>query len=230
MSYLQLGTVRLELITHVESFEGALGYAYASHDIIEGKSHLQWTGDQLETRSLSCMLHMRWCDPLEEYQKLKQAAEGHQALRLFFANGTYEGHYVVEELQKTLTQTDAQGNIYLMQLRVQLKEYVEARRKATGTGGGGWFDDSGFWNRAKPWEMPGIEGGILSTENIQTIGRVTGEVIAAVQNPMAFAREVAGNFAGSMAGLAVAEFGPVGASFAGAYNAMARQKVQEVLR
>ena len=80
MSYLQLGTVRLDLITWVNGFEAGYRYAYASHDIIEGKSHLQWTGDELETRTMVAQLHMRYCDPKAEFEKLKRAAERHQAI------------------------------------------------------------------------------------------------------------------------------------------------------
>ncbi|AAU91014.1 MULTISPECIES: phage tail protein [Methylococcus] len=125
MSYLQLGNVQLDLITWLGGFEAGYGYAYASHDIIEGKSHLQWTGDQLETRALSAQLHARFCDPRAEFEKLKTAASRHNALAMFFANGTYEGRFVIEELQRTLERTDRFGNVYLMQVRIQLKEWAE---------------------------------------------------------------------------------------------------------
>lgn len=135
--------MRLDLITHVEGFAGQAGYAYAEHAIIEGKSRLQWTGDELQTRTLSCQLHARYCDPQAEYRKLTAAAERHQALKLFFAAGIFEGDYVITAIQRVVEHTDPRGRPYALTLEISLKEYVAPRvgagprRRLLGRTGGG---------------------------------------------------------------------------------------------
>lgn len=178
-TYLQLGTVRLDLITHVEGFAGQAGYAYAEHAIIEGKSRLQWTGDELQTRTLSCQLHARYCDPQAEYRKLTAAAERHQALKLFFAAGIFEGDYVITAIQRVVEHTDPRGRPYALTLEITLKEYV-APRVIAGSGGN-------FW---------GGLGAALAGNN--PAGQLLGTALAIAADPVAFAEAAARDIGGAL--------------------------------
>ncbi|MBK8638020.1 MAG: phage tail protein [Chromatiaceae bacterium] len=178
-TYLQLGTVRLDLITHVEGFAGQAGYAYAEHAIIEGKSRLQWTGDELQTRTLSCQLHARYCDPQAEYRKLTAAAERHQALKLFFAAGIFEGDYVITAIQRVVEHTDPRGRPYALTLEITLKEYV-APRLVGGSGGD-------FWG--------GLGAALLGNN---PAGQLLGTALAIAQDPAAFAQAAAQAIGGAL--------------------------------
>lgn len=201
-TYLQLGTVRLDLITHVEAFAGQAGYAYAEHAIIEGKSRLQWTGDELQSRSLSCQLHARYCDPQAEYRKLTAAAERHEALQLFFAAGIFEGTYVITNISRVVEHTDPRGRPYALTLDISLKEYV-APRVIAGSGGN-------FWG--------GLGAALLGNN---PVGQLVGTALAIAADPVAFAEAAARDIGGALldeaealglglAGEVAEHFGPLG--------------------
>jgi phage protein U len=131
-TYILLGSVRLDLITHLEGFSGDAKFQYAEHAIIERKEHLQWVGDNLETRNLACDLHSRFCDPQTEYEILLAAAKRHQALPLLWASGIYEGEYVIRGIQRVVLHTHPDGRPHWMRLDLELQEHVTAASAAGG--------------------------------------------------------------------------------------------------
>lgn len=206
-AYIQLGTVRLDLLAYLEGFKGTATYAYAEHQIIDGKPHLQWTGDGLKTRTLTAQLHASFCDPHAQYQTLTAAAERHEALKLFFVSGIFEGDYVITQIQRTLLQTDPLGQPYAMTLELELQECVVPRDAP----------DSGL--------LASI-GAALGMPPEQVVGTA----LAIASDPVGFAKATVANFAGALGGQVLDQFGPLGPAVNNAYSLIARQKVDSLLR
>jgi len=207
-TYIQLGTVRLDLPTYLAGFSGRATYAYSEHQIIEGKSHLQWTGDGLQTRSLTANLHASFCDPQREYQKLTAAAKRHEALKLFFVRGIFEGDYVITSIERTLTQTDALGVPYAMTLQIELQECVVPRESGPAAG------------------ILGTIGKALGMPPEQVVGTA----LAIASDPEGFAKATVKNYVGDTVSAVAERFGPLGPVVEKVYSVMARQKVDELLR
>jgi len=208
-AYIQLGSVRLDLLGWLDGFSGQADYAYAEHAIIDGKPHTQWTGEGLQKRSLTASLHARFCDPQAEYQKLTAAAQRHEALKLFFVRGIFEGDYVITAIERTLTQTDPLGVPYAMTLKVELQECVVPPQAAAG----GLLGQIG-----KALGMPPEQ--------------VVGTALAIVSDPAGFAKVAAKNFVlgDTGAGQLLDKLGPLGPAVNNAWSIVVRQKVDQVLR
>jgi phage protein U len=203
-AYLQLGSVRLDLIAHVEGFEGENRYSYAEHEIIEGKNHLQWVGDELMTRTLDCQLHARFCDPHAEYLKLKAAAERHRAMLLYFACGIIEGMYVIRSIQRTLQHTDKLGKPYALTLRIDLEEYVLPQGPNQPTG---WLGELGQWLGL---DNPG--------EQLVGIG------LELASDPEGFLKVAGKNILGDVADVGLDLLGPLGPVANNIYSLAVRQQ------
>ena len=219
--YLQLGPVPLQLITWLEGFAAQYGWGYAQHDIIENKAHLQWVGDDLERRSLHVRLHSMYCIPMLEFYKLKWAADRHCAYLLIWSNGQIEGWFVIENMQRTLIQTDALGNVICMELHIELKEYFWQPEVSTGDGistnPGAGIDIGGVFGSgasgggmiataATPFSAPGVANGItgILSDVGGAIVNVADTVVTAASSAVSAAATLASNAVSTVASAAQA--------------------------
>lgn len=218
--YLQLGPVPLQLITWLEGFAAQYGWGYAQHDIIENKAHLQWVGDDLETRSLHVRLHSMYCIPMLEFYKLKWAADMHCAYLLIWSNGQIEGWFVIQNMQRTLIQTDALGNVICMELHIELKEYFWQPEVSTGDGistnpgagiDGGVFGSGSsvggmIATAATPFTAPGVANGItgILSDVGGAIVDVADTVVTAASSAVSAAATLASNAVATVASAAQA--------------------------
>ncbi|MGA1114127.1 MAG: phage tail protein, partial [Aquiluna sp.] len=83
---------------------------------------LQFTGWKLETLSLGFRWSVGWCDPDEQLQRLWDAQDKHQPMRLVLGSGTWKRKWVIEEVSDSLVQTDPAGNTLSIEARVKLKD------------------------------------------------------------------------------------------------------------
>lgn len=125
MTRAALGPITFDLLNSFSEFSKKNSYKYAEHSVIDGKPKLQYMGANLTTLNLTFHFHKGFCDPSVEHLKLIGAAEAHTPLPLIFGGGAYHGLYVIEDLSTDLKQTDEDGNVIDMQVKVTLKEWDE---------------------------------------------------------------------------------------------------------
>lgn len=122
--YAQLGNVQFELLP-IEALDETFAWAYAEHQVIEGKPRLQFIAFNLDELSISVRWHFTFCDPEKEFATLKAEADLHQALPFIFANGKNLGRYVIYEIAKTLLSTADNGRPLCIEAKLKLKEFVD---------------------------------------------------------------------------------------------------------
>jgi len=126
--FAQLGNIKFNLITYFNGLEIGNKYDFTEHQVIEGKSKLQYTGEALESNQIRLNFHSSFCDPREELKKLKELAKKHQAVPFMFGNGEQKGKHVIEEINGITNQTDKLGNLISIEVYIRLKEYYEDKK------------------------------------------------------------------------------------------------------
>lgn len=130
--YAILGDLLFRVLVGWEDFEASRSVSYPEHAVIEGKPKLQYTGDGLETLTLSLRVHISYCDPDFSISHLRKRMDAHKAMPLILANGYYRGRYVITDLVEILRHTDHLGNTLLADLRLTLKEWAGTDSQETG--------------------------------------------------------------------------------------------------
>jgi phage protein U len=128
--FAQLGSVQFNVFP-IDGFEERFAYAFAEHQVIEGKPRLQFIGDNLDETTIGLRWHVNFCDPLASWNQLKAEADKHQALNLVFGDGSNLGRRVITELCKTLVSTADNGRPICIEARATLREYFDDQPLAT---------------------------------------------------------------------------------------------------
>lgn len=123
--YAQLGDIRFDLITYFDGLDASKKFDYAEHAIIEGKPHLQFIGEALETLKIKLNFHSSFCNPEIELKRLKDAVSMHEPLPFVFGNGVYKGNYIIEEINENIQHTFKDGTLMAIDVEVSLKEWVK---------------------------------------------------------------------------------------------------------
>ena len=133
--YAQLGNIVFE--NRKGQYNGFFGFndfsestsvSYAEHKPLEGKPLLQATGLNLDELSLSMRLHVSFCNPTEELDKLKTCMDTFEVLPLLMGNGKKAGNFVITNLSSSVENADPEGNILSYLVSCTLKEYVTPDR------------------------------------------------------------------------------------------------------
>lgn len=122
--YAQLGNIQFELLP-IETLDETFAWAYAEHQVIEGKPRLQFIAVNLDELSISVRWHFTFCDPDKEFATLKAEANLRQALPFIFANGKNLGRYVINRITKTTVATADNGRPLCIEAKLELKEFVD---------------------------------------------------------------------------------------------------------
>jgi phage protein U len=107
-----------------ESFRSATGYTYAEHKLVEARPRLQWMATELEKLTLGMSFHVAFVNPKREMDKLRRAAEDHQARTLIYGNGVHRGYFVIESIEETHFQQADDGSYIAIEAKVELHEWV----------------------------------------------------------------------------------------------------------
>ncbi|HIK42153.1 phage tail protein [Thermoleptolyngbya sp. M55_K2018_002] len=116
-----LGSVEFELEVAPNSFGLKESTEYASHDRIEGKPRLQWTGDALHEADMTFRWLYEWCDPEQQIKLLRDEMAKHEPLRLVIGS-RYVGAFVILDITSSLIVTDEVGRTLQLEATVKLKE------------------------------------------------------------------------------------------------------------
>lgn len=118
-----LGEIELSVLA-CDGLDLTAGAAWAEHALIGRRPTVQWTGDALEQRRLECQFVDRFCDPVLQANRLRQALRDHQPLALVLGSGEHQGWFVITELQETPLFARATGTPRALRIAVTLLEYA----------------------------------------------------------------------------------------------------------
>jgi len=127
MQYAQLGDVVFELLSYREHSEEN-EYIYARKETAFPPSILQSMGTELQKLTLGVKWHREWCNPREEYEKLKSLANKGEPAKLIIASQII-GNYVIQKISAQYEQIDVWGKPVEVSCRVELTEYREKELK-----------------------------------------------------------------------------------------------------
>ncbi len=125
MQYASLGDIVFKVYSYLEHRE-TNEYAVAKHRTIFAPSSLQFLGDELLSLEIKVGFHRDFCDPLEEYQKLKDIAKEGLPKKLIIAEQVY-GDFVIESITAEVKQVDMWGKPVAIYCTVRLTEYREKK-------------------------------------------------------------------------------------------------------
>jgi phage protein U len=132
MHYASLGDIVFKVYSYLEHRE-TNEYAVAKHRTIFAPSSLQFLGDELLSLEVKVGFHRDFCNPLEEYQKLKDLAKEGLPRKLIIAEQVY-GDFVIESITAEVKQVDMWGKPVAIYCTMTLTEYREKKlqtRKTT---------------------------------------------------------------------------------------------------
>lgn len=128
--YCRLGDIIFESLIGFESIQDKRETSYVEHPVIIGKSLLQKTGEKLIEFSGVINFHVGFCNPEEQYRKLNDARIAGKELTFIYGNGFVEGDFVITTLERTINQTDKNGNFVSITCNISLKEFISSNDTA----------------------------------------------------------------------------------------------------
>ena len=121
MQYAQLGDVVFEILSYREHSEEN-EYIWSRLETTFPPSLLQHMGTELQKLTLSVQWHREWCNPREEYNKLKELAERGEPAKLIVASQII-GDYVLQKISARYEQIDAWGKPVQITCDIELSEF-----------------------------------------------------------------------------------------------------------
>lgn len=126
MQYLKFGELELTALDGVNSFEETSGYNFAEQAIATGKPILQGMGETLSEITLNIVLRGQLGHNVTELiSRVNVLRKNGKPQRLVFANGSYQGDYVITGITTSVVKTSATGEIVAADLSVSLMEYAD---------------------------------------------------------------------------------------------------------
>lgn len=126
MQYLKFGNLELSVADGVSGFEESSGYSFAELAIATGKPILQAMGETLSEITLNVSFRRQLGHDISELlSRLNVLRKNGKPERLVFANGTYQGDYVISNIGTSVLKTSATGDILSADLSITLMEYTD---------------------------------------------------------------------------------------------------------
>ena len=123
MQYATFGELVFQVYSYLEHRE-SLQYAVPKLETIFAPSSLQFLGDELIELEIKIGFHRDFCDPLAEYQKLKELAKEGLPKKLIVAEQVL-GDFVIEEISSEVKQIDMWGKPVAIYCNIKFIEYRE---------------------------------------------------------------------------------------------------------
>jgi len=120
--YAQLGDIRFKGAYSPVSKELEESAVYAEHALIGGKPKLQRTGLAADTLKLNMKLHVNFCTPETEIDRLRNYLRGGRNVRYITGSGKLVGNFVITSLKTSYLHQGEAGKIIEADLEVSLLE------------------------------------------------------------------------------------------------------------
>jgi len=122
MKYASFGKIVFQVYSYKEHTE-TNEYAVAKLQTVIAPSSLQYLGNELQSLELAISFHNAFCDPLQEYQNLKDLAKKGDPQKLIIAEQVL-GDYVIESIEAQYQKIDAYGKPVDIVLHVKFTQYI----------------------------------------------------------------------------------------------------------
>lgn len=129
--YAQLGDIIFQTTFGFSSFQRDTAGRYGEHQLLDGKSRLQKTGDELATISMDIFMHTGFTDPQEAIDKLNGHRSNGSILPLVWGDGSVQGNFLLISMQETVRQLKPTGGLISANVAIVLKEWVDPDPVAT---------------------------------------------------------------------------------------------------
>jgi len=123
MEYAQLGDVVFQVLSYLEHSEENT-YEWKEINTAIAPSVLQFFGTELSKIALKVQFHREFCNPREEYRKLKDLANRGEPAKLIVASQII-GDYVVKAIKAQYEQIDAWGKPVQLSAELELQEFIQ---------------------------------------------------------------------------------------------------------
>jgi phage protein U len=123
MKYASFGDIIFQIFSYREHKESNQ-YAVAKLQTVIAPSSLQYLGNELQSLELSINFHNAFCNPIEEYERLKDLAKTGEPQKLIIAEKVL-GDFVIESIDAEYQQIDAYGQPVDITLNVRFIEYIK---------------------------------------------------------------------------------------------------------
>jgi len=122
MKYASFGSIVFQVYSYKEHTE-TNEYAVAKLQTVIAPSSLQYLGNELQSLELTIGFHNAYCDPLQEYQNLKDLAKQGTPQKLIIGEKVF-GEYVIESIEAQYQKIDAYGKPVDLTLHVKFTQYI----------------------------------------------------------------------------------------------------------
>lgn len=92
--------------------------------LMQGKPRLQRTGTGLETFDITLNFHAKFCNPDNEYRRLREYFDTSEILPFINGNGEIYGDFVIKSIGRTFNRKFSDGTTLFMNVEIQLIEFV----------------------------------------------------------------------------------------------------------
>jgi phage protein U len=123
MKYASFGDIIFQIFSYQQHKESNQ-YAVAKLQTVIAPSSLQYLGNELLSLELTINFHNAFCNPIEEYEKLKELAKTGESQKLIIAEKVL-GDFVIESIDAEYQQIDAYGQPVDISLNVKFTEYIK---------------------------------------------------------------------------------------------------------
>lgn len=125
----QLGDIVFEMLKEPVSMNIDKKYTYAEHQVIRGKTKLQFTGHEPYDLSIKVRFHASFCEVEEESKRLAQMAfkrdsDGYLAPLPFMVGEDIIGEFVITDINREYVKTFPDGRLIELVCDIKLKEFV----------------------------------------------------------------------------------------------------------
>lgn len=133
MRYASFGDIAFEIFSYREHKENSQ-FAVSKLQTVIAPSSMQFLGSELMSLELTINFHNAFCNPTEEYEKLKELAKTGEPQKLIIAEKVL-GDFVIESIDADFQQIDAFGQSVDISLNVKFTEYIkkEIQKRQTTT-------------------------------------------------------------------------------------------------
>lgn len=125
MNYASFGSITFKLQSY-QNHQEEIDYVYAKHETIFAPSSLQFMGTELETLKLSIRFHREFCNPIQEYKKLKDISNKGKAEKLIIATRLI-GNFVIKKISSVTKQLDIWGKPVIIDCDIEFQQFIEKK-------------------------------------------------------------------------------------------------------
>lgn len=129
--YSQLGDLVFQKVHGFKSMVSNNSARFAEHPLIDGKSILQKTGNELETKNIDIYVHRQFIEPQPFVDTLKNYLSIGAILPFIDGNGKVYGDFVLFSVNETVTELSPTGGLIAATVQLVLKEYIDPNPELT---------------------------------------------------------------------------------------------------